>query len=48
MGRRAPTGLVLMTRDQLRSRVRDDLSGSDLVADLLSERRRESEREDTP
>lgn len=32
-------GLVLMTRSQLRERVRDDLSGLDLVGELLAERR---------
>ncbi len=41
-----PTGLVLMTRDQLRARVRDDLSGTDLVADLLEERRTAAAAED--
>lgn len=34
-----PGGVVLMTRDQLRERVRADLAGTDLVADLLAERR---------
>jgi AbrB family looped-hinge helix DNA binding protein len=43
-----PAGLVLMTREQLRSRVRDDLSGSNLVDDLLAGRRREAAGEDTP
>lgn len=41
-----PGGLVLLTRDQLRERVRADLTGLDLVADLLAERRREAEAED--
>ncbi|MDZ7674567.1 MAG: AbrB/MazE/SpoVT family DNA-binding domain-containing protein [Acidimicrobiales bacterium] len=41
-----PAGLVLMTRDQLRDRVRADLAGVDLVAELLDERRRESAAED--
>lgn len=35
----APTGLVLLTRDQLRDRVRADLAGADLVTELLAERR---------
>ncbi|MFT5223547.1 MAG: hypothetical protein ACI867_001868, partial [Glaciecola sp.] len=32
-------GLVLLTRDQLKRRVRADLGGLDLVGDLLVERR---------
>lgn len=39
-------GLVLMTRDQLRARVRDDLAGLDLVEELLAERRRAADDED--
>lgn len=39
-------GIVLLTREQLRARVRDELTGLDLVGDLLAERRREAERED--
>lgn len=35
----SPTGLVLLTRSQLRDRVRNDLEGTDLVAELLAERR---------
>lgn len=42
-----PTGLVLLTRPQLRQRVRDDLQGADLVADLLAERRANAAAEDT-
>src|SRR5947209_11469733 len=34
-----PNGLVLLTRDQLRDRVRADLAGTDLVGALLAERR---------
>ena len=34
-----PTGMVLMTREQLRARVADDLAGLDLVGELLEERR---------
>ncbi|HVE47030.1 MAG TPA: AbrB/MazE/SpoVT family DNA-binding domain-containing protein [Acidimicrobiales bacterium] len=41
-----PTGLVLLTREQLRDRVRADLAGADLVTELLAERRRESAAED--
>ncbi len=39
-------GLVLMTREQLRNRVRDDLAGLDLVEELLAERRRAAADED--
>jgi AbrB family looped-hinge helix DNA binding protein len=42
-----PTGLVLLTRDQLRARVRDELEGTDLVGDLLADRRRSAAEEDT-
>jgi bifunctional DNA-binding transcriptional regulator/antitoxin component of YhaV-PrlF toxin-antitoxin module len=42
----APDGLVLLTRDQLKARVRADLSGADLVQELLAERRAQSEAED--
>lgn len=41
-----PTGLVLLTREQLRQRVRDDLTGTDLVAELLAERRANAAAED--
>lgn len=41
-----PTGLVLLTRDQLLQRVRHDLAGTDLVAELLSERRVNAAAED--
>ena len=41
-----PGGLVLMTRRQLRSRVREELTGLDLVTELLADRRRAAERED--
>lgn len=40
------SGLVLMTRDQLRERVRGDLSGLDLVAELLADRRKAATEED--
>ena len=42
----APGGLVLMTRQQLRDRVRKELDGLDLVSELLDERRARSLRED--
>lgn len=41
-----PGGLVLMTRRQLRSRVREELAGLDLVAELLADRRRAAQEED--
>lgn len=41
-----PHGLVLLTREQLRARVRRELEGIDLVSELLAERRRAAERED--
>ena len=43
-----PGGIVLMTREQLRTRVREELAGLDLVGDLLGDRRRAAEDEDTP
>lgn len=39
-------GVVVLTRDQLRDRVRGDLAGADLVSGLLADRRREAEAED--
>ncbi|WP_420435328.1 AbrB/MazE/SpoVT family DNA-binding domain-containing protein [Candidatus Poriferisocius sp.] len=41
-----PGGLVLLTREQLLTRVRDELEGLDLVSELLAERRRAAEEED--
>ena len=41
-----PGGIVLMTRAQLRSRVRDELAGLDLVDELLRERRNDALAED--
>lgn len=41
-----PSGLVLLTREQLQERVRDDLAGHDLVGDLLTNRRETSAAED--
>jgi AbrB family looped-hinge helix DNA binding protein len=42
-----PDGLVLVTREQLRSLVRRDLAGLDLVGELLADRRSGSDAEDT-
>ena len=39
-------GLVLLTRDQLKERVRRNLAGLELVEELLSARRREAADED--
>ncbi len=41
-----PTGLVLLTREQLRARVREDLADVDLVAELLAGRREDAATED--
>jgi bifunctional DNA-binding transcriptional regulator/antitoxin component of YhaV-PrlF toxin-antitoxin module len=38
-------GIVLLTREQLKELVRADLSGLDLVDELLSERRRDAAAE---
>jgi AbrB family looped-hinge helix DNA binding protein len=40
------SGLVLMTREQLRDRVRADLTGLDLIGELLAERRQHAANED--
>lgn len=42
----APGGLVLLTQHQLRDRVRADLAGTDLVDELLAERRANAAAED--
>jgi len=42
----APHGLVLLTREQLKARVRAELAGLDLVEELLAERRAQTEGED--
>jgi len=42
----SPEGIVLLTRSQLRARVRDELAGLDLVGELLADRRRAAEAED--
>lgn len=39
-------GIVLLTRDQLLQRVREDLAGLDLVDELIEERRRAAADED--
>lgn len=41
-----PSGVVLMTREQLRDRVRNELSGLDLVGELLAERREAAATDD--
>ena len=41
-----PEGVVLMTREQLLERVRGELRSSDLVGELLADRRRAAEVED--
>ncbi len=42
-----PGGLVLLTRAQLRDRVRDELAGLDLVGQLLADRRQAAIEEDS-
>ena len=42
----AAGGIVLLTREQLKHRVRSDLAGLDLVGDLLAERARDATAED--
>lgn len=39
-------GIVVMTREQARAHLRAQLGGTDLVAELLAERRRRAESED--
>jgi len=41
-----PNGLVLLTREQLKARVRAELAGLDLVKELLDERRAQADAED--
>ena len=41
-------GIVLLTRSQLRDRIRDELAGTDLVTQLLAERRADAAAEDVP
>ncbi|MXZ30196.1 MAG: AbrB/MazE/SpoVT family DNA-binding domain-containing protein [Acidimicrobiia bacterium] len=40
-------GLVLLTREQLRARVRAELSGLDLVGELLADRRSLAQHENS-
>ncbi len=42
----APGGVLLVSRDQLKSLVRDNLAGLDLVGELLADRRRQATAED--
>ena len=42
----SPGGILLLTRDQLKHRVRQDLQGRDLVGELLEDRRRAADDED--
>jgi AbrB family looped-hinge helix DNA binding protein len=42
----SPAGIVLLTREQLRHRVRTELQGLDLVDDLLADRRAAAATED--
>jgi AbrB family looped-hinge helix DNA binding protein len=41
-----PNGLILLTREQLKARVRAELAGHDLVKELLAERRAQADAED--
>jgi AbrB family looped-hinge helix DNA binding protein len=41
-----PDGLILLTREQIKARVRADLSGLELVEELLAERRAQADAED--
>lgn len=42
----SPDGLIWLSREQLRDQVRRDLTGLDLVNDLLADRRTEAAIED--
>ena len=42
----SPEGLVLLTRDQAKARVRAQLAGGSLVETLLATRRSEADRDD--
>ncbi len=41
-----PGGVVLVSREQLKSLVRTDLGGIDLLSELLADRRRQADSED--
>ena len=41
-----PGGVVLVSREQLKSLVRTDLAGIDLLSELLADRRRQADTED--
>ncbi len=41
-----PNGLILLTREQLKERVRAELAGLDFVKELLAERRAQADAED--
>ena len=41
-----PDGIVMLTPEQLRARVRTDLAGTDLVGELLADRRADAAYED--
>ena len=41
-----PGGVVMMTREQLKARVRGELAGLDLVGELLADRRHAATAED--
>lgn len=41
----SPEGLLLMSRDDARELIREQLAGNDVVSELLAERAREASRE---
>jgi len=41
-----PGGVVLVSREQLKSLVRADLAGIDLLGELIADRRRQADTED--
>lgn len=41
-----PRGVLLVSRDQAREMIREELAGRDLVAELLAERRRDASADD--
>jgi AbrB family looped-hinge helix DNA binding protein len=42
----APGGVLVVSQEQLKSLVREDLAGFDLVGELLADRRRQAAAED--